>query len=329
MLNSFHTNLNHKISLIHHMIIKKYSFIGLVFGIPYLGLWIFSLSSSLFIATFLATALVIILMILLEYRYPFNAQWTLVREKFKQAKTQLNFLHWISSFIFQEFISKLLIVSFVIPFIAYCAASNDIVPWVNHWPLIAQIVLLFLITDFFNYWLHRCMHRWYPGWVLHRIHHSLDELNWSSSARLHPLEHIINAGPRYCILFLISPSHEVILVYLLITNCHGLLIHSNIAFATEWLDPYFYTANHHRYHHAVALQESNANFSGPTLIWDKVFGTLYLPNTSGPKSLGLASEDPIAKILNRHSSLLSLYIELFISPFKLWYKQIKKHFYLW
>ena len=45
--------------------------------------------------------------------------------------------------------------------------------WFTGMPLLVQALLISLIFDFGQYWMHRGMHNWYPLWLTHAPHHYL------------------------------------------------------------------------------------------------------------------------------------------------------------
>ena len=44
--------------------------------------------------------------------------------------------------------------------------------WPTRWPLLAQLALALLLSQFFEYWAHRAMHEVPLLWRLHATHHS-------------------------------------------------------------------------------------------------------------------------------------------------------------
>ena len=44
-------------------------------------------------------------------------------------------------------------------------------------PLLIQALLISLIFDFGQYWMHRLMHNVYPLWLTHAPHHHVTQLN--------------------------------------------------------------------------------------------------------------------------------------------------------
>jgi sterol desaturase/sphingolipid hydroxylase (fatty acid hydroxylase superfamily) len=75
--------------------------------------------------------------------------------------------------------------------------------------------------------------------------------------------------------------------------------------------------DHHRFHHSVIHREADTNYSGPTIIWDQIFGTFYLPNRNGPAALGINPDEKI--VIAQHSlSIWQTYWQQFKAPLRHW-----------
>ncbi len=292
----------------------------IAFACPALGWLVFHHSDgNLFLASMSATTLMLALVILFEQTLPFRAEWRAKSSEQSFKNTRLNVLYMTTSFIFQEFIVKVVLTALFIALFGLLLDRSTLGVdfWPHHWHWFPQLVVIFLLTDFFNYWTHRCLHEWHQGWALHKIHHSLEELNWSAAAKMHMLEHFLNSGPRLIVLIPLGVSHEVFLLYMLYNSAVGFIVHSNARYNTKWFNYILYTQDHHRFHHSQDIREANSNYSGPTVIWDLIFGTLYLPHTRGPDKLGLYSHENIPRWQREHSIWKSYWLQ-FLSPFKYW-----------
>jgi lathosterol oxidase len=45
-------------------------------------------------------------------------------------------------------------------------------------PVMVQVLLIMVVSDFAQYWVHRASHRWRLLWRFHRVHHSVDVMDW-------------------------------------------------------------------------------------------------------------------------------------------------------
>ena len=152
---------------------------------------------------------------------------------------------------------------------------------------------------------------------MHKLHHSLSQLNWSASPKAHVLEQFSNLGPRMLVLIIPGVQPEVILMYMLYNTAVSYINHSNITLNTRWFNTFLYTPDHHRFHHSQVVREANSNYSGPTLIWDVIFGTLYLPSTEGPQILGLGQGEDVTEWQHQHSIWKAYWLQC-LAPIKYW-----------
>jgi sterol desaturase/sphingolipid hydroxylase (fatty acid hydroxylase superfamily) len=60
--------------------------------------------------------------------------------------------------------------------------------WFTGLPLLVQALLISMIFDFGQYWMHRGMHNWYPLWLTHAPHHYITQLNINKGAVGNPVE---------------------------------------------------------------------------------------------------------------------------------------------
>ena len=55
---------------------------------------------------------------------------------------------------------------------------------------------------------------------------------------------------------------------------------------TGWLDHIFSTPNLHRFHHSRCPKEHDNNFGNITILYDRLFGTYYLPSQEPVEAIG-------------------------------------------
>ena len=159
-------------------------------------------------------------------------------------------------------------------------------------PWWAQLVVGLLACDFVAYWLHRASHIWPPLWRLHAMHHSSERLHALSSARTHPLYVALTHGLQALPLLALGAGPELLALHAVFTGVNGLVQHSNADLRFGVLNRLFSTTTLHRWHHSVLIDESQHNFGNNLSIWDRVFGTWYLPADRRPVAVGLGSPYP-------------------------------------
>lgn len=147
----------------------------------------------------------------------------------------------------------------------------DKLAWFTGLPLLLQALLISVIFDFGQYWMHRGMHNWHPLWVTHAPHHFITQLNINKGAVGNPVE-----------LFLIGLGIGGFFDFLpraaLLAGTLGLAVgtyqHINVRFNTpRWWRYVFNTTEHHSLHHSRDYEASRSNYAGTWIIIDRIFGT--------------------------------------------------------
>lgn len=143
--------------------------------------------------------------------------------------------------------------------------------WFTGLPLLVQAILISMIFDFGQYWMHRGMHNWYPLWLTHAPHHYITQLNINKGAVGNPVE-----------LFLIGLGIGGFFDFLpraaLLAGAIGMAVgtyqHINVRFNTpRWWRFIFNTTEHHSVHHSQDYEATRSNYASTWIIWDRIFGT--------------------------------------------------------
>ncbi len=157
-------------------------------------------------------------------------------------------------------------------------------------PAWAQAIQVLLLADFIGYWQHRLFHR-QPLWRFHAIHHSSTELDWLSSARLHPVNEVLSRiFPAVAIVGL-GYSPLALAIYLPVTTLYAVYLHANVGWSYGPLRYAVASPTFHRWHHTSEVWGRDKNFAGLFPIWDLLCGTFYMPIGEKPHSFGVA--DPV------------------------------------
>jgi sterol desaturase/sphingolipid hydroxylase (fatty acid hydroxylase superfamily) len=211
--------------------------------------------------------------------------------------------------------------------------ANTHVPTLIDLPPIIAIPVLFTVTGFFHYWLHRLAHEYRALWLLlHRPHHmpsTLMEPLLSGVVIAFPLGFLImfpyilffGACTK---LFSSEPLFFEFIVFNIIVNIPNATAHStalyHVGFKYKWigfLGHLFGSAQHHYLHHASDIEYSRYQTNvtnvggGLWMVWDKVFGTFMEPPVSRP-NVGLTGNpklymNPVRLLL---SGLVQIIYEL-------------------
>lgn len=152
--------------------------------------------------------------------------------------------------------------------------------------VILQIFLAVLLVDFVGYWRHRLMHSKYL-WPFHTIHHCSREIDWISTDRFHPVNHIISGSLTLLVLTALFEDPYVSATATFLRRGYGLFIHSNLQLSYGFMDYIFISPLFHRWHHSDSAIVKYKNYSTFFSFFDLVFGSYYLPKQKcDPKSFG-------------------------------------------
>jgi sterol desaturase/sphingolipid hydroxylase (fatty acid hydroxylase superfamily) len=174
-------------------------------------------------------------------------------------------------------------------------------------PLLIQLIEAVISTDLLFYAMHRLFHTVPFLWKFHAVHHSIEELDWLASARIHPLDQIVTKGFSILPLLALGFSAPVIAAYAFIYSWQSYLLHSNVRIKFGLLKWVVASPEYHHWHHANEQEAYNKNYAAQLSILDKLFRTLYLPQGKTPEKYGIDEPMPRGYLsqlivpLRRHS----------------------------
>lgn len=171
-------------------------------------------------------------------------------------------------------------------------------------PILLALVL-WLPSDFANYWMHRLYHRWSAIWPLHAVHHSAEVLTPFTTYRQHPLGTVlsvlIQSALIGCIQGLLVGVLDPGAAVATIAGINACIVVANAGLAAlhhshVWLS-YGPVLEHlvispaqHQIHHSRDPAHYGKNLGNSLAVWDWMFGTLYVIRGTERLSFGL-SED--------------------------------------
>ncbi len=158
-------------------------------------------------------------------------------------------------------------------------------------PIWAQIVLGLLLGDLINYWQHRMFHGRLL-WPFHAVHHSSIEVDWLSAVRLHPINNLVARSLQALFLALMGFDPDVVAICIPLAFLYALLLHANLSWSFGPLRYIFISPVYHRWHHTRESEGLNKNFGSIFVLWDILFGTMYLPFGRQPSAFGTDSPVP-------------------------------------
>jgi sterol desaturase/sphingolipid hydroxylase (fatty acid hydroxylase superfamily) len=173
--------------------------------------------------------------------------------------------------------------------------------WPSDWPVIAQVLLIFMSFEFVNYWYHRGAHQWYWLWKAsgHGTHHAFKNLTAINAMANHPLEALFLMLPLILIGYFLG-GKEVALAAGSFFGVITFMAHSNLDLNSKIIGYFFTTNRYHIHHHSMIREESNTNYGCACILWDRIFGTFRDADT---EEAGIGKTQPT-------------YAELFLMPFE-------------
>jgi len=159
-------------------------------------------------------------------------------------------------------------------------------------PLAVGAVLAVLLSELGGYAVHRLSHRGGWLWRVHVVHHRMDAVNTSNNFTTHPVNVLLNKLARLLPVWLLGFSPEAILMALLFVQAQSFAGHANTRGRMGWLNYVIGTAELHRWHHSVRVEEA-LNFGSALPLWDQLFGTFHCPRHAAVRQVGVRGTDDL------------------------------------
>src|SRR5687768_5027057 len=143
-------------------------------------------------------------------------------------------------------------------------------------PVWFKAILGVVALDLFAYFAHLLMHKSWPGWQFHRVHHSESAVDVTTAFRQHPGETVWRILWQLFAIVIFGIPLWVVVVYLMLSTVNAQLEHANIQMSKN-LDRFvrllFVTPHMHKVHHSRNQKQADSNYSNIFSFWDRVFGT--------------------------------------------------------
>ncbi len=161
--------------------------------------------------------------------------------------------------------------------------------WPDEAPVLAQVLIMVVIAEFFRYWIHRALHTVGPLWRLHAVHHASTKLYTINVGRFHPLDKTLQFLGDTLPFLLLGVSPEVFAAYFVLYAINGFYQHSNADVRLGPLNWFVAGPELHRWHHSADLAEAQSNYGNNLIVWDIVFGTRFLPRRKAVGRIGIGN----------------------------------------
>lgn len=160
-------------------------------------------------------------------------------------------------------------------------------------PLWGQVLVAFVAADFLEWCVHNVLHRVPPLWRIHRVHHSIQQMDWIGNFRFHFGEVIVYQTVKHVPLALLGASGVAMLIAAVVSTLIGHINHANVNVSWGPLRYLLNSPRMHIWHHDKSpANKVGYNFGIALSVWDWIFRTAYLPETS-PEAIGFNGEENV------------------------------------
>lgn len=151
-------------------------------------------------------------------------------------------------------------------------------------PVALQFVILFVISDFMQFFGHWLLHRVDFLWAFHKIHHAQEQLGFASTRHFHWFEFFVFKPLLYIPFGLIGFSATNYISFeLWVGYFLTFFSHCNVKLNLGRLNYIIINPETHYWHHARNIPSKyGVNYASVLNVWDLLFGTFYLPANKKP-----------------------------------------------
>lgn len=141
------------------------------------------------------------------------------------------------------------------------------------WPVVPRYFAYWLVFDFISYWVHRWKHVSPWLWAFHSVHHSQENLTFTTITRGHPFESLFGWLLAFFPLVILGAPPNTWLSFALLRSFLGAIQHSAIPWRLGPLYRVIVSPEFHSFHHSTNPEHYNRNFGVELAIWDFLFNT--------------------------------------------------------
>jgi sterol desaturase/sphingolipid hydroxylase (fatty acid hydroxylase superfamily) len=167
------------------------------------------------------------------------------------------------------------------------APIEQVQSYIGSQPFLIQLLLIMLITDFVQYWLHRAFHQIPWMWRFHAVHHSAKSMDWLAGARMHFIEIIVLRSTTAIPMFSMGFDPNAIQAYLFTVYVYSAFIHSNCGWDLSTIERFFVTPRFHHWHHGSEKEALDVNYAIHFPLLDWLFGTHLHAEKRWPDKYGI------------------------------------------
>ena len=162
-------------------------------------------------------------------------------------------------------------------------------------------LIFFVAYDFGRFVAHSLLHDIPILWEFHKVHHSAEKLTPMTTFRAHPLDLAVMAWVpalttgiatwtfnQFAATRITFYSYLGLHVLIFAFSLVGILRHSHVwlHYGPRW-GKWFISPAHHQLHHSCEDRHIGVNRGFELAIWDRLYGTLYVPGRKESFRMGL------------------------------------------
>jgi sterol desaturase/sphingolipid hydroxylase (fatty acid hydroxylase superfamily) len=167
-------------------------------------------------------------------------------------------------------------------------------------PTPVTLFVSIIVLDFWaGYLIHYLFHKYEVLWKFHKVHHTDDLVDVTTTFRQHPMEGVIRILFHLSGMVILGISVWILLVYLTLSSINAQLEHANINLPKKLdriLQFIIVTPNMHKVHHSKHQPDTDSNYSNIFSLWDRLFKTFRARKNYTSIEYGLDTVD------RKHSS---------------------------
>jgi sterol desaturase/sphingolipid hydroxylase (fatty acid hydroxylase superfamily) len=181
--------------------------------------------------------------------------------------------------------------------------------WPKEWPVLAQLLLALVITDFTFTMVHYFSHRYAWLWRLHAVHHGVSRLYGFNGLVRHPLHQALDMAVGSSPMALAGMPVHVAALLGFVISVQLIVQHSNVDAALGPFRKHLSIGRIHHLHHVNWGKEGDVNFGLFSTIWDRMLGTFVAepPRPIGPADLGIDEVPDFPRSYRAHLAFPRVY----------------------
>ena len=229
----------------------------------------------------------------LEWVRPWRENQSIFRRDFALDGFYMFFNYFLFSLIGFAGLSMLAVNGFN-HFLGWFGIHNLVAIQLGKFPVWGQLLVLFVVKDFVQWWGHRILHRVPWLWEFHKVHHSVKEMGFAAHLRFHWMETVFYRLLTYVPLAMLGFSTTDFFIVDAFSTFIGHWNHANFRIPIGPLKYILNNPNMHMWHHSKSLPKEHrygVNFGLTLSIWDYIFGTAYIPYSGRAIELGFPHDE--------------------------------------